>query len=63
MSRAAERVREAAALGFTRVALPARDAKAGLALPTTAITNVADLSRFSCGRLIGANLMRSVFFR
>ena len=43
VSRAAERVREAAALGFARVALPARDARADLALPTTAITTVADL--------------------
>ncbi len=45
VSRAAERVREAAALGFSRVALPARDARAGLDLPTTAITTVADLPR------------------
>jgi len=45
VSRAAERVREAAALGFGRVALPARDAKTGLALPTTAITTVADLPK------------------
>jgi DNA repair protein RadA/Sms len=45
VSRAAERVREAAALGFGRVALPARDAKAGLALPTTSITTVADLPK------------------
>jgi DNA repair protein RadA/Sms len=45
VSRAAERVREAAALGFGRVALPARDAKAGLQLPATPITTVADLPR------------------
>jgi len=45
VSRAAERVREAAALGFARVALPARDARADLALPTTAITTVADLPK------------------
>ena len=38
VSRAAERVREAAALGFGRVALPARDANGSLDLPTTAIT-------------------------
>lgn len=43
VSRAAERVREAAALGFGRVALPARDADGDLALPTTAISNVTDL--------------------
>jgi DNA repair protein RadA/Sms len=45
VSRAAERVREAAALGFGRVALPARDANNKLELPTTAISTVADLPR------------------
>lgn len=43
VSRAAERVREAAALGFGRVALPARDANSKLKLPATAIRTVADL--------------------
>jgi DNA repair protein RadA/Sms len=43
VSRAAERVREAAALGFGRVALPTRDADGKLELPTTAISTVADL--------------------
>ena len=43
VSRAAERVREAAALGFGRVALPTRDANGKLELPTTAISTVADL--------------------
>jgi DNA repair protein RadA/Sms len=43
VSRAAERVREAAALGFGRVALPARDADGDLALPATAISTVTDL--------------------
>jgi DNA repair protein RadA/Sms len=43
VSRAAERVREAAALGFGRVALPARDADGDLALPVTAISTVTDL--------------------
>jgi DNA repair protein RadA/Sms len=45
VSRAAERVREAAALGFGRVALPTRDANGKLELPTTAISTVADLPR------------------
>jgi DNA repair protein RadA/Sms len=45
VSRAAERVREAAALGFGRVALPSRDANGNLALPTTAISTVADVPR------------------
>ena len=43
VSRAAERVREAAALGFGRVALPARDAGSKLELPTVPIKSVADL--------------------
>lgn len=43
VSRTAERVREAAALGFGRVALPARDARAGLPLPAVPISSVADL--------------------
>jgi DNA repair protein RadA/Sms len=43
VSRTTERVREAAALGFGRVALPARDADADLPLPTVAISSVADL--------------------
>jgi DNA repair protein RadA/Sms len=45
VSRAAERVREAAALGFGRIALPTRDANGKLELPTTAISTVADLPR------------------
>jgi DNA repair protein RadA/Sms len=43
VSRSAERVREAAALGFERVALPARDAKAGLPLAAVPIASVVDL--------------------
>ena len=43
VSRAAERVREASALGFGRVALATRDANGKLALPTTAISTVADI--------------------
>jgi DNA repair protein RadA/Sms len=43
VSRAAERVREAAALGFSRVALPARDAEGDLALPASAVATVGDL--------------------
>ncbi len=43
VSRAAERVREAAALGFGRVAVPVRDAAAKLRLPATPIATVADL--------------------
>jgi DNA repair protein RadA/Sms len=43
VSRSAERVREAAALGFERVALPARDADGDLELPTLPIASVADL--------------------
>jgi len=45
VSRAAERVREASALGFGRVALPTRDANGKLELPSTAIDTVADLPR------------------
>jgi len=44
VSRAPERVREAAALGFARVALPARDANAGLELPASPITRVDELA-------------------
>jgi len=43
VSRTAERVREAAALGFGRVALPARTADAKLPLPSVPISSVADL--------------------
>ncbi len=43
VSRAAERVREAAALGFNRVALPARDASAELVLPVVPVAGVAEL--------------------
>jgi DNA repair protein RadA/Sms len=43
VSRAADRVREAAALGFGRVALAERDANGKLDLPTTAISTVVDL--------------------
>jgi DNA repair protein RadA/Sms len=43
VSRSSERVREAAALGFERVALPARDAAADLPLPTLPIASVTDL--------------------
>jgi DNA repair protein RadA/Sms len=45
VSRAAERVREAKALGFARAALPARDAGLDLELPTVPIASVADLPR------------------
>jgi DNA repair protein RadA/Sms len=43
VSRAADRAREAAALGFGRVALPERDAGAELALPAVPISSVGDL--------------------
>jgi len=43
VSRTAERVREAAALGFGRVALPARAAATDLPLPIVAIDSVSDL--------------------
>jgi DNA repair protein RadA/Sms len=43
VSRTAERVREAAALGFGRVALPARAPDAKLPLPTVPIASVSDL--------------------
>ena len=43
VSRAAERVREAAALGFKQIALSARDAAADLELATTPMATVADL--------------------
>ena len=43
VSRAAERVREAAALGFERIALSVRDAAADLQLATTPLATVADL--------------------
>ncbi|MGD8440478.1 MAG: magnesium chelatase domain-containing protein, partial [Holophagae bacterium] len=43
VSRAADRVREAAALGFERVALPARDAASSLTLPVVPISSVVDL--------------------
>ncbi len=43
VSRAVDRVREAAALGFGRVALPARSASANLELPAIAIASVGDL--------------------
>ncbi len=43
VSRTAERVREAAALGFGRVALPARSAGTELALPAAPIATVGDL--------------------
>jgi DNA repair protein RadA/Sms len=45
VSRAAERTREAAALGFGRVALPARDAGSQLELPAVPISTVADLPK------------------
>jgi DNA repair protein RadA/Sms len=45
VSRAADRVREAAALGFRRAAVPARDAGSKLALPAVPIHTVADLPR------------------
>ena len=44
VSRTAERVREAAALGFGRVAMPARDAKADLALDASPISSVEELA-------------------
>ncbi len=43
VSRTAERVREAAALGFGRVALPARSAETKLPLPSVPISSVGDL--------------------
>jgi DNA repair protein RadA/Sms len=43
VSRTAERVREAAALGFARVALPARTADGRLSLPTVPVASVGDL--------------------
>jgi DNA repair protein RadA/Sms len=43
VSRTAERIREAAALGFGRVALPARSADAKLPLSTIPIASVVDL--------------------
>ncbi len=43
VSRTSERVREAAALGFGRVAMPARGARADLELPAVPIANVTDL--------------------
>ena len=43
VSRTAERIREVAALGFGRVALPARAATADLPLPTVPIESVSDL--------------------
>jgi DNA repair protein RadA/Sms len=45
VSRAGDRVREAAALGFRRAAVPARDAAGSMSLPTVAIETVADLPR------------------
>jgi len=45
VSRAAERVREAAALGFRRVAVAGRDAAAQLVLPAEPIRRVSDLGR------------------
>ncbi len=43
VSRSADRVREAAALGFERIALPSRDAAGKLELPNDPIDRVADL--------------------
>ena len=43
VSRTAERAREAAALGFKRIALPARDAESKLPLATVPIASVSDL--------------------
>jgi DNA repair protein RadA/Sms len=43
VSRAADRVREAAALGFGRVVLAARDAGGSLQLPAVAVERVAEL--------------------
>jgi len=45
VSRAAERAREAAALGFGRLAVAGRDAEARLALPAEPIRRVADVAR------------------
>ncbi len=45
VSRAADRVREAAALGFERVGVPERDSHAKLGLPSVAISTVSDLPR------------------
>lgn len=43
VSRTSERVREAAALGFERVAMAARSVRSGLELPAVSIANVTDL--------------------
>ena len=43
VSRAAERAREAAALGFERLVVPARDAAATLELPVDSVPDVAGL--------------------
>jgi DNA repair protein RadA/Sms len=43
VSRSSERVREAASIGFERVALPVRGADADLELPTVPVSNVSDL--------------------
>jgi len=43
VSRAADRVKEAAALGFKRVALPARDASDELELPVVSMATVSDI--------------------
>ncbi len=45
VSRAAERAREAAALGFTRAALPTRNAGGALALEAVPVARVGDLRR------------------
>jgi DNA repair protein RadA/Sms len=49
VSRAAERVREAKALGFGRAALPGRDASEDLELPTVPISTVNDLVKLIFG--------------
>jgi DNA repair protein RadA/Sms len=43
VSRSAHRVREAEALGFSRVVIPARDASEDLSLPVAPVSTVADL--------------------
>jgi DNA repair protein RadA/Sms len=50
VSRTSERVREAAALGFERVAMAARSADARLELPAVPIVNVSGLVELLAGR-------------
>ena len=49
VSRTSERVREAAALGFSRAAVAARSARSDFELPVVPIANVADLGELLAG--------------